>query len=149
MAATDIKPNINGHQHAWADIRVNILGRTLTGIIGIDYDDESDAEFYHGAGRHVVAFGNGNIKATCKIKIYKYELDALIAAAKAKGIKNIQDIDFFDIVVTYQETKDAEETTDIIRNCKFKKVPKGAKQGDTKFEVDVDLLCSHIDWNEI
>jgi hypothetical protein len=148
MASSDIKPNINGHQHAWADIRVNILGRTLTGITGIDYDDDEDSEFYHGAGQHVVAFGNGNIKATCKIKIYKYELDALIRSAKAKGIQRLQDVDFFDIVVTYKETKDASEVTDIVRNCKFKKVPKGAKSGDTKLEADIDLICSHIDWNE-
>lgn len=146
--ASDIKPLINGHQHAWADIRVNILGRTLTGITGIDYDDDEDSEFYNGAGQHAVAFGNGNMKATCKIKVYKYELDALIKSAKTKGISNLQKIDFFDIVVTYRETRDAEEVTDIIRNCKFKKVIKSAKQGDTKFEADIDLLCSNIDWNE-
>lgn len=148
MASSDIKPLINGHQHAWADIRVNILGRTLTGITGIDYDDDEGSEFYHGAGQHVVAFGNGNITTTCKIKMYKYELDALIKSAKSKGIRNLQDVDFFDVVVTYRATRDAEETTDIVRNCKFKKIPKSAKQGDTKFEVDIDLLCSHIDWNE-
>jgi len=146
--ADEIKPLINGHQHAWADIRVNILGRTLTGITGIDYDDDDDSEFYPGAGKHAVAFGTGNAKPTCKLKIYKYELDALIKAAKAKGFKRLQDLDFFDIPVSYLETKDAEEVTDIIRNCKVKKINKSGKQGDTKLECELELLISHIDFDE-
>lgn len=146
--ADDIKPLINGHQHAWADIRVNILGRTLTGITSIDYDDDDESEFYHGAGKHPVAFGTGNAKATCKLKLYKFELDALIKAAKTKGIKRLQDIDFFDIPVSFLETKDADENTDIIRNCKIKKINKGGKTGDTKLESELELICSHIDWNE-
>lgn len=145
----EIKPLINGHQHAWADIRINILGRTLTGITSIDYDDEEDSQFYQGVGRHPVAFGTGNVKQSCKIKVYKYEIDALIAAAKAKGYNRIQDIDFFDIPVSYYPTKDAPAVTDIIRNCKIKKINKSAKQGDVKLECDIELLCSHIDWNEL
>lgn len=144
---SEVKPNINGHQHAWADIRVNLFGRTLTGITGIDYDDDEESEFYPGAGKYPVAFGTGNAKATCKLKIYKYELDALIAAAQASGVKRLQDIDFFDIIVTYQATKDADEVTDAVRNCKFKKTMKSGKQGDTKLETDLEIICSHIDWN--
>lgn len=144
----DIKPLINGHQHAWADIRVNILGRTLTGITSIDYDDDDESEFYGGAGKHSVAFGSGNAKPTCKLKVYKFEIDALIKAAKAKGYKRLQDLDFFDIPVSFLETKDADENTDIVRNCKIKKINKSAKQGDTKLECEVEILCSHIDWNE-
>lgn len=146
--ATETKPNINGHQHAWADIRVNILGRTLTGITSVEYSDEEESEYYHGAGKNPVAFGTGNVKPTASIKMYKYELDALQLAAKSAGIRRLQDVDFFDIVVSYQETKDAIETTDIIRNCKIKKIGKSAKQGDTKLESDIELIISHIDWNE-
>ena len=69
-------------------------------------------------------------------------------SSNSKSIVSVQDIDFFDIPVSFLETKDADENTDIIRNCKIKKINKAGKSGDTKLESELELLCSHIDWNE-
>lgn len=137
-------PLINGERHAWGDIKLVLLGRTVTGITKITYSDKQDKQNNYGAGNNPVSRGRGKYEAEASITLHKYEVDA-IQTAIGKG-KRIQDIAAFDITVSYLNEND-QPVTDLIRNCEFTDKKLDVKQGDTVIESEYALIVSHIDWN--
>lgn len=144
MAADNITPLINGIRHSWASVRVHVLGRTITGITEINYEDDQEMEDAPGAAGMPAHRGRGNYKAKAGMKLYNYEVDAIKTAAGA-GV-NLQDIAPFDITVTYLPEGSDGLVTHIIRNVQFMGNSRGAKAGDKKLEVSMKLITSHIDW---
>lgn len=136
-------PYINGKRHSWSSIKINFLGRTVTGIEAIAYDDNVDKANNHGAGQHVVSRGEGNYTAKCKIKLHKYEVDAILASIPTKRLQSIPE---FDIVVAYVAKGQDLQRIDIVRNCEFMNSGVDVKQGDTVIAVEYELIVSHIDW---
>ena len=57
-------PLINGHEYGWADIAVSIAGPIVTGITGIEYDDDQEVVNVYGAGRYPVSRGKGRINCS-------------------------------------------------------------------------------------
>ncbi len=141
-------PLINGVRHAWADIKINLLGATVTGVTKIMYEDTLDIQDNYGAGSYPTDRGEGNYKANASITLKKYELERLQAAALSSGgsTTRIQEIPEFDIVVAYMPKGQDVIKTDVIRNCRFTKNMRDAKQGDTNLEFEIPLLTSHILW---
>lgn len=137
-------PLINGVEPSWASLTVGIAGAVVTGITGIDYDDDQVVENVYGAGQQPVARGYGNI--TCKgvITLLRSEVEG-IRAASLTG--RLQDIAPFDIVCSYVPVGGGQIITHKLRNCQFKKDSTSLKQGDTKNETALDLEISHIEWN--
>lgn len=136
-------PLINGTRHSWASIRCNILGRTVTGITKIDYEDTQEKENKYGAGIHVDHRGLGNYEATCGITLYAYETEAIVA--KLPAGKRLQDIAPFDIVVSFVNESN-QTVTHTIRNCEFVNNKRDMSQGDTGIEVEHELIVTHIEW---
>lgn len=137
-------PLINGIRHAWANVAFNMLGRTVTGISEIKYQDDVDIENNYGAGSYPVSRGMGNYTPTASIKLEKYEVEALMSAA---GGLRLQEIEPFDIVVAYIPVGQDTLKTDVIRNCQFKTNMRDLKSGDKKIDVSTDLIISHILWD--
>lgn len=135
-------PLINGVRHSWSSIKINILGRTVTGVTAISYSDSEDKVDHHGAGKYAVHRGRGNYKAEAKITLFAYEVDAIARAAGGR----ITDIDMFDITVVYLPEGQDGLITHVIRNVEFTGNKRDAKQGDSAIEVELDLITSHIDW---
>lgn len=138
------QPLINGVQHSWSSIKINMLGRTLTGISAINYDDDQVKENNFGAGNFPDHRGYGNVTANASITLYQYEVKAIQEAAL--GLR-IQQIPMFDITVSYSNDGGITVETDTIRNVEFKNNIRSVAQGDTKSEVALSLICSHIDWH--
>lgn len=139
-------PQINGTRHSWASIEITLFGRIVTGITGIDYSQEQEKEDFYGQGSNPVHRGKGNKKATANLKLYKYEVDAILSAAGAG--KDLTDIDKFNIAVTYLPTGADTLVTDVINNAEFTKDTRSMKSGDKMIEVDLPLICSHITYNK-
>lgn len=137
-------PYINGKRHAWASIAINFLGRTVTGVESIAYDDNVDKTNNQGAGQYAVSRGEGNYTAKCKIKLHKYEVDAIL---KASAGARLQAIPEFDIVVSYMPKGQDLAITDVIRNCEFLNNGVDTKQGDTVISTEYELIVSHINWH--
>lgn len=137
-------PLINGTQHSWASVRINMLGRTLTGVTRIDYDDNVNIENQYGSGQFPDHQGVGNYEAKASIELYQHEMVAMQQAAAGA---RIQQIPPFDIVVTYLPTGSAQAVTDVIKNVRIKTNVRSLSQGDTMSKVPLDLVCSHIDWD--
>lgn len=137
-------PLINGTRHSWASIRCNILGRTVTGITAINYEDTQEKVNNYGAGPYPVSRGLGNYEATAGITLHSYEVDA-IQNQLGQG-KRLQDIGLFDIVVSYINNS-AQVITHTLRNCEFTNNKRDVSQGDTAIEVEHELILSHIEWS--
>lgn len=137
-------PLINGVQHSWASIRIFMLGRTITGIAKIEYDDNFAMEDNIGAGNMPDHRAIGDYKATLKLELFQYEITAIQTASAGKRIQQIAP---FDIVVTYLPTQNAPAVVDIIKNVQFTKNVRSAGKGDTLLQVPVEVICSHIKWH--
>ncbi|HSW64980.1 MAG TPA: hypothetical protein VLH56_16960 [Dissulfurispiraceae bacterium] len=137
------RPLINGTRHSWASIRANILGRTVTGITAIAYEDKQEKANNYGAGAMPVSRGLGRYEATCSVTLHAYETEAI---QRSLGIgKRLQDIAPFDIVVSFVSASD-QLVTHVIRNCEFTNNKRDMSQGDTVIEVQHELVVSHIEW---
>lgn len=135
------QPLINGTQHAWSSVKVNILGRTLTGITSIDYGYDRTIEDHHGAGDEPVARGIGN-KVYKKVMIEVFQFEAVALQQAAGG--DITSIPAFDIPVLYKAEAGTPQVTDVIQNCQFLNNLRSLKSGDTKSLVKLELICAGI-----
>lgn len=143
-----IPPLINGTRHSWGQIALVLFGRPVIGITEINYTQTKEKEDFFGAGTSPVHRGQGQKKATASIKLYKYEVDAIMAAAKAAaGINaDLTDIAPFDIAVTYTPVGSDLVKTDVIKNCEFTEQSVATKAGDRMIEVNLPLITSHINY---
>jgi len=138
-------PLINGTRHSWADVKINILGRTVSGITAVSYEDKQDKQNNYGAGAFPVSRGRGKYEATSKVTLHAYEVEAIV---KALGIgKRIQDVPPFDMIISFLPVGSDGLVTHVIRNCEFTNNKRDIKQGDTVIEVELELITSHIEWN--
>ena len=143
MALINGIPLINGVEYAWGDIVTVIAGAPVTGITAIDYDDDQDVKNNYGAGRYPISRSKGRITPTSKVTL---TMDEILAIQRRSLNGRIQDIAPFDIIVSYLP-ENGIIVIDKIRNCQFKKNKRAWKEGDTRQEVELELVISHIDWD--
>lgn len=141
--ANDI-PLINGIRHSWASVKINMLGRTISGAAAISYEDKVEKVNNYGAGQMPVSRGKGKYEANAKITLHAYEDNAIQKAIGAG--KRLQDIAPFDVVVAYLPEGQDTLVTDTIRNCEFTMKKRDIKSGDIVIEVEHELIVSHITW---
>lgn len=135
-------PLINGRTYDWPSIIVNIMNVAVSGISAIEYSDEQEVEDNYGAGSMPVSRGFGKYKAMAKLTLYMEDVEAITAIAPNGRLQNIPE---FDIIVAYVNSGNV-PVTHKLRNCRFKSNNRKSKSGDTKIEVELDLIVSHITW---
>lgn len=135
------QPLINGVQHAWSSVQVSILGRTVTGIVAIDYGYDRAIEDHHGAGDEPVVRGLGNkVYKKTMIELFQFEVVALQQVAGG----DITNIPPFDIPVLYKATNNSPQVVDVLQNCQFLNNVRGLKSGDTSSKVKLELITAGI-----
>lgn len=131
---------INGKVYDWESITVGLPYGVAIAISGIDYDDELAGELAYGKGVAPVGYGNGNYTASAKITLLRDEFNKLLDYTRSQG-SALYRLPLFPITVSY--ANDGERTrTDEIRGCKFTKASHKGAQGDTKLEVELELLVT-------
>lgn len=140
-----IQPLINGLAMSWASATINVLGRDVVGVTGINYDDETQMEDLYGAGQMPVARAEGQYKANASIVL---RVEEIVAIQNAAPNGRLQDIPPFDIVVKYIPKDASTIVTDIIKNCQFMTNGRAVKTGDKSIETDLKLITSHIVWGK-
>lgn len=140
----NLVPLINGKTYSWGDIALVIFGKKIAGIVGVNYDQEQEKENIYGAGNKPVARGYGNKKFTASITLLSEEVSALEAAV-SNG--DLTDIPPFDVVVSYMNDQRA-VVTHVLKNAEFTKDSRTGKQNDTKMEIELPLIISHIQWKQ-
>ena len=121
----------------WADMKVAIDGKTVTGIRNISYKKSSEDEHLHAAGRKPIGIQSGNETYEGSVKLLKNELDALNLAAKALGYDDIVDVPNLVITVAYLPKAGRILKTDTIMGAKIGELPRGWDQGAKYMEMDL------------
>jgi len=132
---------INGKGYSWGQIVVNILGTVITGITGINYDDEQAIEDNFGAGNRPVERGFGQIETTGSITLYMSEIERLQAIAPEGRLQLIPE---FDVIVSY--INETGPVTHTLKNVRFKNNGREASAGDTALEKELTLAIGQINW---
>lgn len=142
----EVKSLINafGRMAGWNSVTLNIYGRDAEGISEIGYDDSIEKELIKGAGRMPIGVAEGDYVAKMTLKLYQEEVIAIMDSLPA-GTR-IQDIAPTDVIVQY--VYNSRIYKDIIRNVEFTKIGRAVKKGDKTVEQTVEVICTHIDWNQ-
>ena len=134
----------NSKEYSYVNINVVVLGRTLTGLRGIEYTPKMNKELLYGAGVNPKAIQSGRREYEGTLTVLQSELEALNRAAKEAGYTDCLDLEF-DIVVTYAAS--GVVSTDIVRCASITEFPKGMKQGDLYSEHALPFIALRIDTN--
>jgi hypothetical protein len=135
---------INGLLYSWADIRIILLGRDITGITAIDYSDSQTTKAVYGRGKKRVGRVSGLYEASASITLEMSEVEALNLSVPSGT--SIYDIAPFDVTVVYVNAEQR-LVTHILKQCVFTKQDRSSKSGEVK-EIDVKLPLdvAEIDW---
>ena len=121
----------------WADMKVAIDGKTITGIRNIMYKKSPDDEPLHCAGRDPVSIQSGNNTYEGSVKLLKNELDALQTAARALGYDDINDVPNIVITAAYLPKAGRLLKTDTLTGCKFGEITYSMEQGAKYMEIEI------------
>ena len=128
---------INKQEYAFEDIRVNILGRELEGIRGVEYGANKEHFNIHGRGNKPVSMGRGKKDSEPgSLTILQSEFEA-IQAALPRG-KDPCDIDPFPMVIAYAPESGV-VVTDIVPNCRIMRWKKGMTTEDGFMTIALEL----------
>lgn len=132
-------------QYDFSQVSVNIGGKTIRGLRGLEYEVKVGKSFLHGRGRDPMSIQTGNYEYHGALSLTQSELIAITEAIKANDPEaRIPDY-AFDITVAYSNT--TKITTDIIRAAEFTGYKKEMKQGDGFMEIKLNFLALQIDEN--
>ncbi|OMP79735.1 hypothetical protein BW716_08205 [[Flexibacter] sp. ATCC 35208] len=130
----------------WANMKVVLLGKELTGIRGIKYKLSQEKEHLHGAGDEPIGIQRGKRIYEGEIKLLKFEYDILADAVKNAGGRDILDLSA-EIVVTYVKDTTSVPRTDIIQGFQFKEFEKGWEQGAKFMELTLPIIFMGLKQN--
>jgi hypothetical protein len=137
---------INGNEYGWSDIKLNLLGRTVEGIMSIEYSDTREKTNNYGKGSRPVSRGKGKYEAKCKITLSMKEVEAVQRLLPKGAI--IQDIPMFDINVAFDpEDGSSPIVRDRIRQAEFTNKERKVKIGGGEIAHEFEIIVSEIDWN--
>lgn len=134
---------INNREYAWADVRVLLFGRTISGITEITYKSKIAKEARFGAGRHAKSIQHGRREHDGTITIMQSELIALNRAAREQGYNDLLDVDM-NIIVSYASVTGV-ITIDKIVCASITELPSGMKEGDLQSEHALPFVCLDIE----
>ena len=132
----------DSRQFEFADISVNMLGVTLSGLRGLTYKKSQEKEGVYGAGNQPQAIQRGNKKYEGQLMLLKSDFDLLDNAAIAAGYEDITDVPYNLISITcvYERIDAGMLSTDFLIGCEFTDAEDGMKQGDKFKEVTLPFI---------
>jgi len=138
-------PLINGVMYDWSCIKTSLAGVLLLGMTAIDYDDKQDVQKAWGsASRYPYGYAKGRIDCGGKLTLYQEEVENLQAASPTG---RIQDLPLFDINVSYMK-ENGQIVHHILKNVKLPENNRRNKEGNTKNEIELDMVIMSIDWGK-
>jgi hypothetical protein len=143
--ATPIMPMIRGEVYGWSSVRCVILGKSVVTISNIEYNTTQEMESVYGVGEHKIGIGLGNKEHEGSITLKLEEVLELIAISPSK-YGHLQDIPFFDVIVSFQPKEGGGVVTHILENCKFKETNISVAQNDKEVEVELPLFIGNVNY---
>lgn len=132
---------INGVRRGWGDLEFVVLGRIVTGITELTVESTQDKENEYGAGNEPIHQSNSNKKYGLKLKLYGYELEAILRLLP-EG-KDLTDLPPSTINIVMKPVGDDPLSRLDIPMVSFKSSGLGyaLKQGDKSSQIDLDCIC--------
>ena len=135
----------NTEEYAWADIKVRMFGRYVSGIRAVKYGSKWDKTPGYAQGNEPRFMERKNKSFTCEIKLLQSELEAIIKSGGGDPVN----IPAFDIVIAYVPTQGLPIVTDVVKNAEFADFEKDSKQGDGAMEINMGIQCLSIQYNTV
>ena len=140
--ALDITPLVNGTAYSWAQIRVTIGGRPVTGITQINYKRTQEKVNNYGAGNAPTSRGRGRKEYEASITLRLGEIQSISRSAENGDITNLLP---FDITVSFLPEDATIPVNHIIKNAEFTEDFVEVSEGDTSIEMELPLIISGFD----
>lgn len=135
----------NSSEYTFCDVDVVVLGRTITGLRGIEYGSKKAKEILFGAGRKGRGVQHGKREYEGTLTLLQSELTALDSAAMLSGREDCLDFDF-DIIVTYTSPEGI-LSVDKIVCASITDAKKSIKEGDLKMEISLPFIALDVKKN--
>ena len=84
---------INGINYSWSNVKLNLFGTPVVGVVAIEYDTTQEKKNNYGSGVDPVSRGYGNKENKGSIEIYRDEWQKIIAGSPNKDPLDIKPID--------------------------------------------------------
>ena len=136
----------NSREFEFADVKVSVMGKELSGLRGLEYDYEQEKEYLYAASNKPRSIQHGYIKPGGTLTVLKSDFDAMNKAARAAGYKNIVHVPgkFINITCVYQKDDGDPLKVDTLLNVEFTKMSDGGKSGDKFKDVELPFLFLDI-----
>lgn len=132
----------NTRQYEWSDISIVILGKTINGIVAVEYGVDRKKDYVYGRGNNPLSIQRGQKKFEGEMTLLQSEYDELSLLARAVNPKyDITDISF-DIAISYGVG--AQVVRDIILSAEFTESKKGMKSEDSFMEIKLPFMALGI-----
>lgn len=133
-------------EYEFADVRVQLFGRELSGLRGLKYKKSFEKEVVHGAGNEPKGIQRGKKSYDGTLTLLKSDFDALNAAAVAAGYDDIVDVPghLINMTCVYQKEGASVLSTDKILNVEFTEYEEGMENADKFKEVSLPFLALKI-----
>ncbi|MGQ0739139.1 MAG: hypothetical protein ACT4OJ_08790 [Bacteroidota bacterium] len=132
---------------AWAQTSMKLLGATLTGIRGFEFQKNIEKELIFAAGDEAIDITQGNKSVSGTLTILKHELDKLNDAAQAAGFEDISDVPHTAILITCAFKLNATTPVRIIETtlgAAFTGFTVGQKQNAKMTEVPLPFIAPKL-----
>lgn len=116
---------------AWSHTSLKILGATIVGLRGFDFEKNFEKEYLYAAGNEPIDIQPGNKSYPGHLKLLKYEVDKMNDAALLAGYEDITEVPHEAIVIT----------------CSYKKVATDAARTITAMGVAFTNLKEALEQN--
>lgn len=136
---------INGVQYAWGDVEIYLFGQPVRGILGVDYKSKKNKTALYAAGRDAHSMQHGRRENDGTLTVLQSEVIALNLSARAKGYRDLLDVDF-DIMVKFANERGV-MTIDKICTASITELPTSIKEGDANMSVALPFLCLRIQYD--
>lgn len=137
---------LDTREFEFADVKVFMLGRELSGLRGLKYKKSQEKEVVFGAGNEGKGIQRGEKKYDGTLMLLKSDFDALNTAAVAAGYEDIVDVPghLIDITCVYQKDSNSVLKTDKILNVEFTEYEDGLEKADKFKEISLPFLALKV-----
>jgi hypothetical protein len=132
---------------AWSNVTLTLLGRKITGLRGFEVKKTVEKEHIYAAGNEPVDINTGNKKYEGSLKLLKYEVDALNAAALVAGFNDILEVPHTLITCTIDFKKSLTDKTQLIvvPGIAFTELATKMEQNAKMTEVDLPFIAMRVE----
>lgn len=138
-----LSPKINNNRYSWGSIDLFINGIYIKDIVAIEYGREREKALDYGAGFKPKGIVYGREKCNAKITLNLEVVQKLREIAIPFG-GSIADLPEFIITVSFRPQIGLPLVTHTLVGCQFLKDNFKSQEGDTKMDVDLEIILLDI-----